>query len=56
MLSVQAYLILANEADMRAETSANPEMRAHFLLMATEWRRLASFAEATEACRPAGPV
>jgi len=42
MISVPNYLIYANEASLRAETSTEPLMRDHFNHMAAQWRKLAN--------------
>jgi hypothetical protein len=55
MLDHSQYLTFANQADMQAETTTNPLLRAHYVRMAAEWRDLSHYTEITEACRPGGP-
>ena len=54
MFSSEKYLTLANEAQIQAETTTNPDMRKHFEFMAGQWRHLAGHALESE--KPGPPT
>ena len=51
MVDIQKYLTLSNEARLKAETTTDPTMKDHFMLMAEHWKNLADYTLRTETPR-----
>ena len=48
MFSSEKYLLLANQAELDAQATTNPELRRHFETMASQWKRLAGLSGTVE--------